>query len=145
MSTEKVSDKKKSNKITRVPVSGPRNVLKVMGLDEDKYAYRFVYDNEEGGARIQRFMLGGYDLVRDETNSLVVGDASVNRTSSREGSLVRVSAGSEGGFLFLMCIDKDLYDEDQAAKMSRIDNKERSMMEAEYEQEGRYGSVQVVH
>lgn len=115
----------------RVPVSGPRDVLKIYGEDPN-YVYRFVNDVNN---RIARFQRGGWDIVTDD---LEVGAPRVGVPES-EGTPVKVSVGS-GVQAYLMRIRREWYEEDQAAKQRAIDDTEAAMR-AESNKDGMYGKI----
>jgi hypothetical protein len=114
---------------TRTPV-GQRNILTVLGKDPD-YEYRIVNDT---GDRIAAFEDAGYTLV--EAADVRVGDKRVERTTP-EGSKAHVSVG-KGDKAFVMRIHKDLYKEDQEAKLQRVRQLEESIKTPSG---GDYGSV----
>ena len=109
---------------TRVPVSGHRDLLTVLGKDPD-FEYRFVSDVNEMGNRIVRFQEGGWEFA--PSDNLRIGQAMVYKTSDL-GSIVRVPEGQRGdGYMYLMRIKKEWYDEDQVAKQDQIDVVEADM------------------
>ena len=116
----------------RIPVSGNRDILTVKDKDPN-YVYRFVIDEDD---RIERFKLGSYEIVIDDTK---VGETTVN-SGSRLGSAVTKYAGG-GRTNVLMRIPKDLYDKDQAAKQKAIDASEEEIYETT-RKTGFYGSFQ---
>jgi hypothetical protein len=103
---------------SRTPV-GQRNILTVVGKDSD-YVYRIVNDT---GDRIAEFQDAGYELV--EASSVRVGDKRVNNPTP-EGTKAQVSVGM-GDKAFVMRIHKDLYEEDQEAKLQRVRQLEESL------------------
>lgn len=138
--------KDKQNKPKRIPVSGIRDIMTVLGKDEN-FSYRFVVDKMEKGARMMRFERGGWTYARqdDMPGGIQVGDESVYK-SKTEGSIIRFPSG-EGLFSYLMKIRRDWFDADQAAKAEAIDAVELSIIgtgrpDGE-ENEGQYGSVKI--
>ena len=136
----------KENKPGRIPVSGIRDIMTVLGKDEN-FAYRFVVDKMERGARMMRFERGGWTYARqdDMPGGISVGEESVYKTEDH-GSIIRFPSG-EGYFSYLMKIRKDWYDEDQAAKAKQIDEVENTIIgtgrpDGE-ENQGQYGSVKL--
>jgi hypothetical protein len=116
----------------RIPVAGARDILTVYGKDPN-YSYRWIVD---APGRIQRFQEGGWEVVQE---NLEVGQRTVDR-GSKVGSAVTKSSG-DGRVLVLMRILKEWYDEDQKAKMERLDALEGSMrQEAKVD---RYGILEV--
>lgn len=102
---------------TRVPVSGARDILTIMQGKDPNFVYRYVKDVQENGARILRFLEGGYDFVRSDIEGIKVGQNHVYK-SEDNGSIIAVKEGS--GYLYLMKIRRDWYEEDQAAKEADI-------------------------
>lgn len=92
---------------TRVPVSGPRDILTVTFKDPN-YFYRWVKDLP---GRIQRFETAGYVIVTDKAPE--VGQRTVD-SGSRLGSAVTRKDG--GNTLILMRIPLEWYNEDQESK-----------------------------
>ncbi len=111
MTTKEAIAKAPNGRVRRTPV-GIRNVLTVSGKD-DKYVYRIVNDT---GDRVQQFMEAGYETV--SAKDVRVGDNRVNKPST-EGTVAQASVG--GGMKgIVMRIQKDWYDEDQAAKLRHV-------------------------
>ena len=108
----------------RVPVSGARDILTILQGKNPEFVYRYVKDVAESGARILRFLQGGYDFVRSDEEGIEVGSNHVYK-SEENGSLIAVKEGA--GFLYLMKIRRDWYEEDQAAKEQGIKQYEGHM------------------
>lgn len=103
---------------TRIPVSGPRDILTVSNKDPN-YFYRFVKDVP---GRVQRFIDGGYEIVNQDNAQ--VGQRTVD-SGSRLGTAI---TRNDGAFvLVLMRIPLEWYNEDQEAKQREIDALEDSM------------------
>lgn len=117
----------------RTSINGKRNILTVEGKDPG-YVYRFVNDVDN---RIQNFEDLGYEVVRD--NSVKVGDKRVANPTA-EGSPVMVAKG--GTKSYLMRIQKDWYDEDQANKQKIVDETEAAM-QSEAKSQGMYGKLDI--
>lgn len=138
--------KDKGNKPTRIPVSGIRDIMTVLGKDPN-FVYRFVLDKVEGGARIMRFDRGGWTFARmdDLPGGISVGEESVYK-SKNDGSIIRFPTG-EGFFSYLMKIKKSWFKEDQAAKAEAIDAVEETIIRAGRpdgeENKGQYGKVKI--
>lgn len=125
----------RSNK--RIPVSGNRNVMTVLDRDPN-FSYRWVNDNSDG--RIDRFKLGGWELVEKKDHT--VGDKDVN-SSTGATSLVTKMVG-KNITAYLMRISMEFYEEDQAAKISAIAESEEDMKrQLNSGKEGTYGSVKM--
>lgn len=129
----------------RTPVGGYRNILGVTDLDTKAYHYRWVHDQGEAGSRIVTFKDAGYDLVTSEEAGNI-GDNKVFK-SEDVGSIVRISAGSTGkseGYLYLMRIRREWYEEDQEAKQLDILDAEKQMVaEVSSKDDGRYGKFKL--
>ena len=106
---------------TRVPVT-ERNILSVKGK-EDGYHYRIVNDT---GDRVQQLMDAGYEIV--DASSVQVGDKRINSTSP-EGTQAQVSVGG-GVKAFVMRQKLEWYNEDQAAKQSRVNQLEETITQS---------------
>ena len=116
----------------RVPV-GTRNVLTVAGKDPN-YEYRIINDS---GDRVQEFLDAGYELV--DADSVRVGDKRVN-TAKAEGSIAQLSVG-QGQKAFVVRIKKEWYEEDQRAKMKRVDDLEAATKAKALD--GTYGKLEI--
>ncbi len=128
----------------RIPVSGQGDILTVRGKDP-AYEYRWILDKHESGQRVLRFKDAGYDFV-EAKDGVGVGQNHVYK-SENVGSLIRVPAGQEGEFLYLMRQHKDWYNADQTAKQEQILDTERELTRRPGENSGndsgQYGSVSI--
>jgi hypothetical protein len=102
---------------SRVPL-GQRNRLTFKGLDP-AYSYRLINDQEE---RLVQAQEAGYEFV---TADQQMGDATP-MAAKKLGKKVTKPVG-HGTTGYLMRIKKDWYDEDQTAKMKRLDETEQAM------------------
>lgn len=114
---ESVERPQRVSRESRVPVSGPRDILTVTNKDPN-FEYRWVKDMP---GRVQRFLDAGYSIVVHETQ---VGQRAVD-TGSRLGSAVTRLDGPQT--LVLMRISKEWYNEDQDAKQRELDSLEDSL------------------
>ncbi len=131
------------NKPDRVPVSGIRDILTVMGTDPN-FAYRFVVDEDEQGSRIMRFTRGGWEFARQDQGTLTVGNEFVYKSKS-DGSLIRLHTG-DGKYSYLMRIKKEWYNEDQKAKQDDINEVENTITAtgtSTGEDFGQYGKIKI--
>ena len=118
----------------RIPVSGNRNVMTVTDLDPN-YSYRWVNDNSDG--RIDRFKLGGWEIV--ERKDSEVGDSTAG-TSKGTTSLISKMVGKDVT-AYLMRINMEFYEEDQLAKYAAISESEEDMKrQLNSGENGTYGS-----
>ena len=95
-----------------------RDILSVSGKNPDKY-YRWCLDIDN---KIQRYLNAGYEHVTDE--KLSIGEMTVNPTIET-GSVVSKKSGQRT--LYLMCIDRELYEEDQKSKAAEVLEMEKTM------------------
>jgi hypothetical protein len=141
----RASNRLSENKQERVPVSGMRDIMTVFNKDP-AYSYRFVHDKSDSGARIYKYIRGGWEFspTESEHGRIVVGEDSVYKTKQGD-SIVRMQTG-EGEYSYLMRIPKELYDEDQAAKQKDIDELEATITRtgsSTGEDFGQYGEVKI--
>ena len=115
----------------RVPIGRFRNILSVPDLPPNKVG-RWVVDRDAGN-RIQMFLNAGYEFVTQK--GLIVGERKVDASKETGDVVARISGGET---LYLMAIDRALYEQDQAAKQLKVDEVERAM-DAEARKESRYG------
>lgn len=146
-STEKkaVAEKPSANNprskrpVERTPVHGARDVLTVRGKKDD-LVYRWVLDKDENGQRIFMFKNAGYEFVKGD--EVQIGQSMVYN-SENVGSIVRVP-DKAGGYMFLMAIPKEWYEEDQNEKQRQVLDSESQMIKPD-EDEGQYGNAKVRH
>ena len=124
----------------RVPIHDSRDILTVEGKNPH-YEYRWVLDRDESGQRIYKFLNAGYEFATKDVDRLQVGDHMVFK-SGNVGSIYRTPAGGNQ-YLYLMRIRKDWYEEDQNKKQRDILETERTMIEREKQDEGRYGDLKI--
>lgn len=128
----------------RSPVGGYRDILTVKGKDPD-YVYRWVDDDTEEGSKILRFIHGGYEFAPAE--GLIVGQQHVYKSKNNDlGSVVRVSAGKHStGWLYLMRIKRDWYEQDQQAKTRKTADTINSMKRQRNpsQDDGQYGGLSI--
>ena len=120
------------SRVTRTPI-GKRNVLSVAGKDPNR-VYRIINDS---GDRVQAFLDAGYRVELDKAVS--VGDKRVNKTSS-VGSSSQLSVG-QGQTALVVSIERELYDEDQAAKQVIVNELEASTRAKALN--GTYGKLEI--
>lgn len=134
-STGRTSREEKVNK--RVPINGFRDILTVEGKDP-AFHYCWVYDESESGARIFQYHNAGYEFANADDHR--VGASFVHKLDSL-GSIIRTSAGvNTGGYLYLMRIPRELYEEDQRAIQKQVSDLEASMANPSSD-EGQYGML----
>lgn len=126
----------------RIPVHEARDRLtKYKGLDFDNFVYRMV-NVSKGPYHVDRFLNAGYTFVAKDSEGLAR-----NHVDSFEGvSSIITEGGGKGVTLALMCIPKEFYEQDQAAKQLAIQEQEdemrRDLMEKSDRSQGNYGKVE---
>jgi len=121
----------------RIPLYDQRSKLVVKNGREDM-VYRVVNDR---GNRIFRFRRAGWEHVLE--NEVEMGDYQVE-PNQELGNVICVQVNSDGTKGYLMCLPKELYDEDQATKAEEINRLEEAMEEeTRNTAEGRYGNMKV--
>lgn len=123
---------------TRHPISGRNDPLAVEGKDPNFY-YRWVYDTSENGTAILKYKRAGY-LFAQKSEGLIVGSSSVV-VHEDVGSHVRVPAGRDGGYMFLMKLPKEYRQEDLEAKSQVVSDTEQALIREK--PEGGYGEVKI--
>lgn len=135
--TEKriVNKSRATERKTRIPVSGNRNILTLENLDP-AYNYRWVNDVE---GRLNRFVAGGWAFA---TKTGEVGDRTAD-SSSGTSSVVSKEVGA-GVTAYLMRIKMEWFEEDKAAKAAQIDKSEESMKrQLNSKEDASYGKVTI--
>lgn len=118
----------------RARINGSRGPLAFRGGDPDK-VYRVVNDVDD---RVALFKEMGWTVV--DNDKVTVGERKVT-TDSKLGSVVSHSVG--GGVKgVLMEIPKELFEEDQKAKLREIDEDEAGIR-GQSSQDGNYGKVEI--
>ena len=121
----------------RVPVSGNRDILTIVGKDP-AFEYRFVLDKSEDGQRIKRFKDAWWVLVDGSDGQHIVGQDTVYKTEN-VGSIIRVPAGNSQ-FYYAMRIPKEYYKQDQNLKQTEITDREKAIIETDSDN-GQYGNI----
>ncbi len=126
MENNRASNRLKDEKFDRVPVSGTRDIMAVLGK-EAGFHYRWVTDTDERGSRIWKFKRGGWDFapLTTDDGEITVGDDAVYK-SDQDGSLVRLHTGN-GKYSYLMRIKEEWYNLDQKAKADALDEVEQGL------------------
>lgn len=124
-----------SGRVRRTPL-GVRNILTINNKDAN-FVYRIVNDVDDGD-RVSRFEAAGYEVVKSKDIS--VGDKRIEAPSS-EGSVARISVGG-GRKGVVMRIQKEWYEEDQAARQREVDATEDSITNPA-DRDGGYGHATI--
>jgi hypothetical protein len=123
-----------SNEPKRIPLhEQKKNLLNVP--PRPGFVRRLVNDVDQG-QRVAAFLRAGYRIVEDETR---IGDVGVENQNQSLGTGVRKFVGA-GVSSVLMEIEEHLYNEDQAAKMDKLDAIEASIFRGDGV-DGKYGSI----
>lgn len=124
--------KPKAQRVRRTSVTD-RSPLNVTNKDPNR-VYRIVNDT---GDRIAMFQERGWRVEVDP--EIKVGERRVG-TPSKEGSPHQVSVGG-GQRAYLMSIEREWYDEDQADKQRLVDETEAAIKEKALD--GTYGKLEI--
>jgi hypothetical protein len=100
-------------KFKRIPLGADRDILWVDGMDSNK---RYAWINDYNVASMQA---SGFEFV--PTGAVRVSDH--NRYGSQIGDVVSKGVGA-GVVAYLMCIDKELYEQDMKAIAAKTDAQE---------------------
>lgn len=124
----------------RIPMHGGfRDLITVSGKDP-AYEYRWVADVDETGSRIFRFQQAGWHFAPKE--GLDIGQHSVYRSASLDSDIVRKPSGRDGRYLYLMRIEREYFEEDQAAKEQAVLDRKRDLMRQK-DAPGFYGDIRI--
>lgn len=96
-------------------------------------------DIDATGSRVLKFLQAGYVFVA--ADEVIVGETYVF-SSPDYGQIIRTPANKHGDYHYLMKIDKDLYDEDSAAKQDLVDQSERALY-AQPKENDMYGTIKI--
>lgn len=132
---ESLPKEKAKTRPKRTPLHN-RDILGVANKLPSK-VYRWVNDVED---RLYRFTQAGWEFVTDK--GLFVGEPTVNASKELGALIVKRVGGDRESYL--MCIEKEFYDEDQATKARKVDESEQAMYDQlNSSRDGHYGKVEV--
>lgn len=117
-----VRRQKKADRSKRVPLGTPHRKL-TADIPDGKVG-RWVNDR---GGRLMQAQRGGYEFVTDDIN---IGEGSENANTDLGSKISQVVGTKEDGTpqtSYLMVIDKDMYDADQAEKQNQVDGIDESI------------------
>jgi len=97
---------------TRVPITGPRNILNVIHEIPGKHLC-WINDDERDSVALA--LMQGYEFVK---SNMKIGETTINRPAKGDTSVVWKNVGL-GMVAYLMAIDQELYDADMAADAAR--------------------------
>ena len=113
----------------RVPLGVARSRLSVAG--RPGYVRRWVNDSE---GRLQMAQEGGYQFVHDDAVKQI-GDQDIDNENRDLGARVsRVVNQSTGQRAYLMEIQSDFYQEDQSAKIAKVEETDRRIRKGKLEE-----------
>lgn len=128
--SEKPSSVNRSERPSRTPIHGLRDILTVKG-QEAGWHYCWVADY-----LVDRFIQAAYEFVQHE---IVVGDKKLDKPSQIDGKHTLKSGETT---LFLMRLPEEFYKEDTADYNEQVESTEEAIRNSGKER-GRYGSVEV--
>ena len=135
MPRERITENK-PQRPNRVPLHEQRNKLTVSGRDPNR-VYRWVNDVDD---RVASLKLAGY-IVEEAKNVGEVGDPSLDTGQSTTSSIVEKHVGGRIKAI-LMSQDKEIWEEDQAAKQKNVDELEAAM-HRDNQAASDYGKVEI--
>lgn len=106
---------------TRVPVGSHQDKFTVAGK-KSNLSYRWVLRSDTVD-HIWEFQMAHWRFVASD--EVQVPEPFIHKED--HGSVIRRPAGGGGGYLYLMCIDKKTYNEDQKEKQKEIDKTEEAI------------------
>jgi len=107
-------------KRTRIPITGPRNILNVPFTIPGKH---LCWINDDERDSISLALQQGYEFVK---SNVKIGETTVNRPTAGDTSVISKNVGL-GMTAFLMAIPQEYYDEDMAAAENLRSQQEREM------------------
>lgn len=118
-----------SGRNTRVPLGVARSKLTVAG--RPGFVRRWINDSE---GRLQNAQDGGYQFVQNEVVAQI-GDADIDNENRDMGARVsRVVNQTTGQRAYLMEIQADFYQEDQAAKVAKVEETDKRIRKGKLEE-----------
>lgn len=131
-------DEERATRPERVPMSEQGGTLTLIGKNPD-FEYYWAVDNSENGHNVYKFQLAGWELSTTENDPGIKIGADFVYQTQNVGSVYRVPASKTGGYLYLMRIRKEWYDEDAQRAQKKITDRENGIFSAE-KGEGQYGN-----
>jgi hypothetical protein len=127
--TPRAETREEEGRSKRVPLGVARSRLSVAG--RQGYVRRWINDNE---GRLQMAQDGGYQFVQDDAVKQI-GDQDVANENRDLGSRVsRVVNQTTGQRAYLMEIKADFYEEDQHAKVKKVEETDRRIRKGKLEE-----------
>jgi hypothetical protein len=129
---QETSEKVRKGRSKRVPLGQHRSKMSIenLGIDRSKVEPRWVNDI---GGRIRDAQDGGYRFVKDPHAQ--VGEDPMQSQGMGSAVNIRVGTHEDGSpmFAYLMTIDKELYEEDQADKQRVVDEIDDAIREGHHQ------------
>lgn len=123
------STREASGRNTRVPLGVARSKLTVDS--RPGFVRRWINDSE---GRLQNAQDGGYQFVQNEVVAQI-GDADIDNENRDMGARVsRVVNQTTGQRAYLMEIQADFYQEDQAAKVAKVEETDKRIRKGKLEE-----------
>ena len=135
MTRARPKGKRRAQRRKNTQITDYRNILSVYGVPEDKVV-RWVMDSFNG-ARLHYFQQMGWEFVPKD-RGVSVGETRVEPNSEIGNVVTKVAGRSDTTKMYLMMIDKDLYEERQAEKQKEVDASEEAIYK-NLEEPGKYG------
>lgn len=125
----------------RIPLNEQRRII---GIEKDpNYVYRLVNDTDR---RVESFILAGYEIIDKDGNEIPV-DKRMQDPSWRHSALSQPVGGGVTGYM--MRIPREWWEEDQAKKHEKADQKEKdknfTLNLSKEESKNFYGKVKIEH
>lgn len=131
--SDKPSTLNRSERPTRVPINGLRDIMNVRGQEP---GWHYCWVNEDN---CPRYELGGYEFVSHE---VIVGDRKIDSASMIGGKVAK--AVGNGVTAYLMRCPQEVFEEEQRLINERTDATEQSLREnLNAGGDGRYGKVEI--
>jgi hypothetical protein len=125
----RAENREEEGRSTRVPLGVARSKLTVAG--RPGYVRRWINDYD---GRLQNAQDGGYEFVMNDTVKQI-GDADVDNENRDLGSRVsRVVDKTTGQRAYLMEIKAEFYEEDQAAKIAKVEETDKRIRKGKLEE-----------
>jgi hypothetical protein len=126
---DRASTREETGRNTRVPLGVARSKLTVAG--RPGYRRRWINDSE---GRLQNAQDGGYEFVMNE-NVAQIGDADIGNENRDLGARTsRVVDSGTGQRAYLMEIKEEFYQEDQRAKVAKVEETDRRIRKGKLEE-----------
>lgn len=127
--TGRPSKLNRSDRPTRTPINGARDILNVRGKEA---GFHYCWVNEDN---VDRYVEGGYDFV---THEVIVGDKRLEATAQGSKHTKAVGNSVTG---YLMRCPEEVYEDELARIAEATDDTEASLVENK--SDGQYGNISI--